>query len=325
MPDNIYKSIILKIKRNMNHLECVTPKRNKWWWYLLTVVGSFLASVIIGRILLSVYYLYAHIRTGCNWHAFVVGLKANNNLLLFIELFVFAILLVCMIVLIKVIHGRKWTEVINGTNHVRWSRFFHGFAFWSGLMLVGSLIDYFIDPNSFVWQFNLGKFILLFFISIILVPIQTSCEEFIFRGYLTQGFASWTKNRWCALIFPSLLFALGHLFNPECAGYGYGIMLASYILTALTFGLITILDDGAELAMGAHTANNLLTFLLIDYKNSVIPTNSLFYTTHFDPHENFISSLILTIILIITMSRVYKWKFNVLNKKVATKEMRSLF
>jgi len=306
----------------MNHLECVTPKRNKWWWYLLTVVGSILAFAIIVRILLSVYYLYVHIRTGCNWHEFVSGLKTNNNLFLFLS--IFAILLVCIIVLIKVIHGRKWIEVINGTNHVRWSRFFHGFAFWSGLMLVGSLIDYFIYPNSYVWQFNLRKFIPLFFISIILVPIQTSCEEFIFRGYLTQGFASWTKNRWCALIFPSLLFALAHLINPECAGYGYGIMMASYILMGLTLGLITILDDGAELAMGVHTANNLIEFLLIDYKDSTMPTNSLFYTTHFDPYESFISSLILTIILIIIMARVYKWKFNVLNKKVAIKEERAI-
>lgn len=305
----------------MNHLESVTPKRNKWWWYLLTIVGSVVVAGIILRIFMCISYLYMHIRNGISWQAFRQALKAilktNNNLeqTLAIDLLAFALVLFCLIVLIKIIHRRKWTEVINGTNHIRWSRLFQGFAFWGGMMLVGYLIDYISAPKSFVWQFDPEKFIPLFFISLLFI-FQTSCEELICRGYLAQGFASWTKSRWCALIFPSIIFALGHLSNPECTGYGYGIMIASYTLTGLTFGLITILDDGAELAIGAHTANNMLGALLVNYKDSALPTDSLFYTTQNNPYEVFIYNLILSIILIIIMARVYKWKFKVMNKKV---------
>jgi len=310
---------------NMNHLESVTPKRNKWWWYLLTIVGSVVGASIICGMLEWTYYLYMHIRTGNSLHvirhAFKVALKSNNNLeeTLTIELLAFALVLLCIIVLIKVIHGRKWTEVINGTNHIRWSRLFHGFAFWGGMMLVGYLIDYIFCPNIYVWQFKPEKFIPLFFISLLFI-FQTSYEELICRGYLAQGFASWTKSRWCALIFPTIIFAFGHSSNPECAGYGYGIMMASYALIGLTFGLMTILDDGAELAIGAHTANNMLGSLLVNYKDSALPTDSLFYTTQNNPYQDFISNLIFAIILIIIMARVYKWKFNVINKKVVIRE-----
>ena len=308
----------------MNHLESVTPKRNKWWWYLLTIVGSVVGAGIILRIFMYISFLYIHIRNGISWQsfrqAFITIINTSNNLelTLAINIGVFAVALLCLIVLIKVIHGRKWTEVINGTNHIRWSRLFHGFAFWGGMMLVGYLIDYIVAPKSFVWQFKPEKFIPLFFISFLFV-FQTSFEELVCRGYLAQGFASWTKSRWCALIFPTILFALGHYSNPECAGYGYGIMMASYALSGLTFGLMTILDDGAELAIGAHTANNMLGSLLVNYKDSALPTDSLFYTTQNNPYQDFIFNLILTIILIIIMARVYKWKFRVINKRIVIK------
>ena len=83
---------------------------------------------------------------------------------------------------------------------------------------------------------------------------------------------------------------------------------------------MTILDDGAEIAMGAHTANNLLGSLLVNYKDSALTTNSLFYTTYNNPYQDFIFNLIFTIVLIIIMARVYKWKFRVMNKKVVIKE-----
>ena len=209
----------------MNHLESVTPKRNKWWWYLLVFISFPIVSNITGFVIFGILYIFRTNRIE-KWHVYMTGLHKNDNFMLAIGLFMFVIVLAWLIFLIKKIHGRKWTEIINGTNHIRWSRFFHGFAFWGGMVLVGYLIDYISAPKDFVWQFNLEKFVPSFFISIILIPVQASCEEFIFRGYLAQGFASWTKSRWCALIFPSILFALMHSLNPECAGYGYGIMMA---------------------------------------------------------------------------------------------------
>ena len=155
----------------MNHLESVTPKRNKWWWYLLVFISFPIVSNITGFVIFGILYIFRTNRIE-KWQVYMTGLHKNDNFMLAIGLFMFVIVLAWLIFLIKKIHGRKWTEIINGTNHIRWSRFFHGFAFWGGMVLVGYLIDYISAPKDFVWQFNLEKFVPSFFISIILIPVQ---------------------------------------------------------------------------------------------------------------------------------------------------------
>ena len=46
----------------------------------------------------------------------------------------------------------------------------------------------------------------MFFIAIIFVPLQTSLEEYVFRGYLMQGIGGIIKNKWIPLLTTSLLF-----------------------------------------------------------------------------------------------------------------------
>ena len=76
------------------------------------------------------------------------------------------------------------------------------------------------------------------------------------------------KNRWFPLIMTSILFGLMHGLNPEVKEFGLLTMMPQYILFGLIFGIITILDDGIEAAMGAHAANNI--FLCIMVTNKVI-------------------------------------------------------
>ncbi len=55
---------------------------------------------------------------------------------------------------------------------------------------------------------------------ILLLPIQTSAEEYLFRGYLMQGIGIISGNRWLPLILTSLAFGLMHYANPEIAKFG---------------------------------------------------------------------------------------------------------
>ncbi len=70
----------------------------------------------------------------------------------------------------------------------------------------------------------------------------------------------------------SLLFALMHGLNPEVKEYGFLNMMPQYILFGLIFGTITILDDGVEAAMGAHTANNVFLCIMVTNKSSALQT-----------------------------------------------------
>lgn len=149
------------------------------------------------------------------------------------------------------------------------------------------------------------------------MPFQTSIEELLFRGYLAQGVARWTKSRWWALIIPSVLFALMHLANPEVKEYGFWLSMPQYLIMGLMLGLISILDDGIELALGIHFINNALTALLVTHEASALQTDALFLLHDLDPVASLISISVASILVILILQRIYKWDFGIMNRKVA--------
>jgi membrane protease YdiL (CAAX protease family) len=108
-----------------------------------------------------------------------------------------------------------------------------------------------------------------------MIPIQTSTEEYVFRGYLMQGFALLAKNKWFPLVMTSVIFGTLHIANPEVSKMGY-IILIYYIGTGFFLGIITLMDEGMELALGFHAANNLVTALLVTSDWSAFQTESIF-------------------------------------------------
>jgi membrane protease YdiL (CAAX protease family) len=147
------------------------------------------------------------------------------------------------------------------------------------------------------------------------MPIQTSTEEFIFRGYLVQGLAVIFKNGIVPVILTSLLFGIVHMANPEAKTFGWMIMLPYYTLFGLFLGLITLLDEGMELSLGIHCANNLISSLLITSPNGVLQTDSIFESKTEDPAEEFILWIIMAIITFTIFWLKYRWKnFNLMLK-----------
>jgi len=56
------------------------------------------------------------------------------------------------------------------------------------------------------------------------------CEEFIFRGYLTQQFSAWTGNRTIAIFLQGMIFGLGHGFYGKAM---FAIMFHGWLLGLL--------------------------------------------------------------------------------------------
>ena len=305
----------------MNHLECVTSLRNKWYWYLLVLFLCFIVANTIGSIPLLVVLIMSFVKNGADLSDAMAIAKLDFsaagidlNLTLASMLFPFALMLFAAFLIIKLIHGRSWKEVINGTNRVRWSRFFFGILVWGIISAVLLAISYFTEPEVFNFQFQPVKFIILLVITLLFIPLQSSCEEFLFRGYLAQGVASWTKSRWWALIIPSVLFGLMHAANPEIKEYGLLVMIPQYIFLGFLFGLMSVLDDGIELAMGVHTINNLFGAVFVNYKGSALQTYALFEITEINPAEEILPLVISGIVVLAIFAYKYKWKFGIMNK-----------
>jgi membrane protease YdiL (CAAX protease family) len=250
-----------------------------------------------------------------------LGLDPNLNLLMLI--FPFIAGLAAFILFVKPLNERTLNIIINGTSSFRWNRFFISALVWIVISAVYLFANLKLDPSNFSLNDISGTFIPLIIISIFLIPFQTTFEEVIFRGYLMQGFAVLAKNRWIPLFITAILFALIHGPNPEVKEYGFWTMMPQYVLYGLIFGIIAILDDGIEAAMGAHAANNAFLCIMVTSKASALQTPALFEQHNVYPWSELATTLIMGVLIILIMKYLFKWgSFSILFGKVEAKNIR---
>lgn len=183
----------------------------------------------------------------------------------------------CLVLLfwVRFIHNQSILSLTTSRKKVDWGRIFFSFSVWGLFTIVSTLILYLVSPENFEINFNPGKFLIFLVLAVILIPFQTSFEEFLFRGYLMQGIGVVTKSRLVPLVITSVLFGLMHIANPEVGKLGMIIMIY-YIGTGFFLGIITLMDEGLELALGFHAANNLIGALLVTADWTAFQTESLF-------------------------------------------------
>ncbi|HAH53725.1 MAG TPA: CPBP family intramembrane metalloprotease domain-containing protein [Flavobacterium sp.] len=234
-----------------------------------------------------------------------------NNEALILGLLPFAFLLGLLFLLFRSWHQRSLLSLTTSREKVDYKRIFFSFSLIVLLTVIGFLFSYFFDNSNMVWNFNLSKFSLLFLISLLLFPFQIGFEEYLFRGYLMQQIGVIVKNRWFPLLFTSIVFGLMHFANPEVAHLGYGVMVF-YIGTGFLLGIMTLMDESLELALGCHLGNNLIAALLITSNYSAIQTDSIFkYSGVENPTailiEMIISIAIVYPIILYIFAKRYNW------------------
>ncbi len=237
-----------------------------------------------------------------------IAAKGSNRV--FLEnLIPFVIFFGALFFWVKVVHNQPIKALTTTRKKIDWSRFFFGFSLVTIFSAGSILIDYYVNPEDYLWNFNLDKFLILAVISIILIPIQTGFEEYFFRGYLMQGIGVLAGNRWVPLVVTSVIFGGLHYFNPEVAKMG-DIIMISYIGMGFVFGIITLMDEGLELALGFHAANNMVVALLVTADWTAFQTESIFKDIS-NPSVSWdvlIPIFIFYPILLFIMARKYAWK-----------------
>jgi len=282
---------------------------NKFWKYIVGSLLIILASTV-GQIplLLAVYA-----------KSFLDGTKMpsgssdfmrvlDSNLTLFLILFSFAIALLAILIVVKNYHKQSLLSLTTSRKKIDWNRILFAFSIWSIFTLISTLLSYYESPEHFVINFKPIPFLILAITATIMIPIQTSTEEYVFRGYLMQGFANLSLNKWFPLLMTSIIFGSMHIFNPEVDKMGY-IILIYYIGTGLLLGIMTLMDEGMELSLGFHAANNLIGALLVTSDWSVFQTSSLFKDIS-EPSAGFdviIPVIVVYPILLYIFSKKYNW------------------
>lgn len=103
---------------------------------------------------------------------------------------------------------------------------------------------------------DVGRYLVLVIVVLLLVPLQAAAEEYIFRGVILQGVGSWVRSAPVALIVSSLVFAVLH------TQYQFWDLL-SVLVMGVGFAIVTMRTGGLEAAIVLHVVHNTVSFLLI--------------------------------------------------------------
>lgn len=294
------------------YIEKAFRAKNDLWRYLVGGLLAFLASQL-GAIPLVVAVILKSLSEGRDLMDIQDQSKImtilDSNLTLFLMLLSFAFGMAALYLVIRYLHKQRFTDATTSRKKVDWNRIFFAFGLVGVITVSMTVLDYYINPDDYVINFQLKPFLILLIIAVILIPIQTSFEEYLFRGYLMQGIGIHARNRWVPLVITSVIFGGLHFFNPEVGKMG-NIIMIYYIGTGFFLGIMTLMDEGLELALGYHAGNNLFAALLVTADWTVFQTPSILKDITENPSAGMsilFPVFVIYPILLGIMSRKYKW------------------
>jgi len=369
------------------YIEQAQKNLSHWWRYVIGLGIAFIGiSIFSIPHIVAIFYKTATgnldmNKLAANDVAYLMGLFESNLNLLFLMLPFAGGLLFLLFIAVKFLHNQSITNLTTSRTKIDWSRVAFAFILWGIISTGMTMIDIYFSPEDYIFNFELNRFLILAVVAICIVPLQTSFEEYVFRGYLMQGIGNATRIRkslfyflltiFCLvtyrlliydvfinypklnltlfivyvyliiellndfsiinnfvesnlyknlhklfstyltpLIFTSVVFGLLHLSNPEVDKLG-NIIMIYYIGTGFFLGILTLMDEGMELALGFHAANNLFIALLVTADWTALNTHSI-YRSIAEPSsmsggDIFVPVFIIFPILLFIFSKKYNW------------------
>jgi uncharacterized protein len=222
---------------------------NAWWRYLLAI-----AAAVVIWVLLDVVIVAALTVSRLMPPAIAAEMTKPSHPVVFFGAngLAFATLVAGFVIAVRLVQRKRFGDVIGAW---RWSRFSAGLGVWTACLVATTLADFLLRPGGFRWSAS-GETGALAVSALVGLGVQTFAEEFIFRGYLTQGLLLATKRPLVASVLSGLLFGALHIPN--------GIPQA---LNAVLFGvvasLIAIRTGGIAFTYGLHLVNNLFGAVVV--------------------------------------------------------------
>lgn len=284
---------------------------NEWWRYLagsLLIFGGWQTVAMLPLVFLFVYIAIQGGSVGINYAKAASDVGVGNNVILFLTLLTFFLACIILYLVVRFLHKKPFLSILSARASFSWKRAAFGFFVWLLLGAVLFFLGYQSSPEDYTFKFDAVSFVSLLIICLVLLPFQTSFEELFFRGYATQALGLITGSRFIALVFPSVIFGLLHSANPEVLEHGFFKMMPFYIGMGVFLGVMAIMDDGIELPLGVHFANNFTAAVFVNMENSALPTDALFMAKSYNPVEEIPYALAMMAIFLVLSAIVFRWK-----------------
>ena len=277
-----------------DYLEIAKQGKNDWWRYLISFPAILAVWLVIGSLPVVLLMTYVSMdndpATGFSGTGFT-GIPVHLEFLITMSSFI--PFLIATLLAVRLIHERPLKTLVTGKARIRWGRMFTGAGVWLLIAALLSGLESLLYPGRYVLTFQPVAWLIFALLALILIPLQTSAEEFFFRGYILQWMGLRLKNKWILSLLNGALFFLPHAANPEMAATANSLLVGlGYFVIGFFFTFITLQDRGMELALGMHASNNLFAGLFANYEVTALPSPSLFTVQTLDPVYSLISLVI---------------------------------
>jgi membrane protease YdiL (CAAX protease family) len=229
--------------------------RTAWWLYPLTLVAALALwiGLVVGVTLaanaagLAPLALAREMTSPAHPVVFFLGTGAT-----------FGSLLLAFAIAARLIQAKRFGEIA-GAFH--WRLFGAGALAWVVVGSLSALADFALTPSGFSLTASAATLPLAAAAAVGL-GLQTLAEEWVFRGWLTQGLLLATRRPWLTALLSGAMFAALHIPNggPQAA-------------SALVFGVVTALiamrTGGVAFTWGMHLVNNLFGAAVVVSANDV--------------------------------------------------------
>lgn len=261
--------------------------REKWYHFLIGGVLILLLYILMGRLLQPVL---EDLLGNSSKISYFIGVNAY-----------FTLLALSFLTIVYFYHKLTFKQMITSRSKIDFKRISLGFSLWFTILIVPLVVSRFTHTDMLIKSGNFSDMLPFLLLSLILTPIQTTIEELIFRSYLIKGMKSINRKFLFPLLGSSFLFAFLHMWNPEIDGK-YVQFFMIFFDMALLLGFLTIKYKGIEYSLGIHFANNFFTINILNYKNSPLPSSSLYFADELSPEELLLSFIISGVIFLIVIT-----------------------
>lgn len=239
----------------MTFLSYAARGKTAWWRYLLAAFLGFTGGMALA-VIAMLALVALHLVPG----DLAAEIQQPRHPLIFFPAIglIFGGVLLGFIGAARLIQGKRFSDIIGAW---RWRAFAFGTGLWLTFLGLGALVDFAVNPGGFAITASSATGPLAA-AALFGLAIQTFMEEFIFRGWLTQGLLLATRRPIIAAVISGALFGALHIPNgtPQA-------------IEATFFGVVTALivirTGGLAFTYGLHLVNNLFGAVVVVSANDV--------------------------------------------------------
>lgn len=190
-----------------------------------------------------------------------------------------ALLAVCILCYVKYFLNMDIPSFLSEGRFFRFSLFAKGFLVMFAASAITGIV-YILLPCTNVVRCEHDSFLSNWLISLCTVVVSAFTEEVMYRCFFVRfgrktiiGVSN--RSRLICACIAALFFSIAHFPNPELKE-NMLIPLLYYYVFGFALTLFFFKTAGFEYGFGVHIANNVFASWILNYRNSVMPTKSLF-------------------------------------------------